>query len=85
MKQICKFNKERDIKPTVEGLAMDLDKAIESGEVMDTASAESYNNLEETDKIGSLVRDNFDAMDAGNNLASIANNKNVSTQTGDDE
>lgn len=84
MKQICKFDKARDIKPTVEGLAMDLEKAIECGEVMDTATADAYNNLEETDKIGSLVRDNFDAMDASNSLASVANNK-VSTQQGDDE
>lgn len=82
MRQKVKFNRDRDLQPVVEGLAMDLDKAIETGEVLPTATAEEYNMVESLEEVGELVRDNFEAMDAGN---ALAYQNEVSTPTGESE
>lgn len=68
MRQICRFDKNRDIKPVKPSMATDIAKAIETGEVLDSATADEYNKYD-VDDIGERVRDNFDAVAAGNRLS----------------
>lgn len=64
MKQICKFNKERDIMRTVPGLSVDLALAVENGVVLDTGVDAQYNDIEDPANIHGRVRDAFGAVDA---------------------
>lgn len=64
MKQICKFNPDRDIQRTIPGLAVDLELAVENGVVLDTGVDAQYNDIDDPSNIHGRVRDAFSAVDA---------------------
>lgn len=63
MKQICRFCKERDLGEVVPGLAVDLEKAIETGVVLDTGVLEQHNDINDPNSVVTRVRDTFHALD----------------------
>lgn len=63
MKQTCKFCKERDLGQVVPGLAVDLEKAIETGVVLDTGVLEEFNNIDSPTSVVTRVQDVFHAME----------------------
>ena len=63
MRQTCKFCKERDLGQVVPGLAVDLEKAIETGVVLDTGVVEEYNNIDSPTNVVTRVQDVFHAME----------------------
>lgn len=63
MRQSCKFCKERDLGQVVPGLAVDLEKAIETGVVLDTGVVEEYNNIDSPTNVVTRVQDVFHAME----------------------
>ena len=63
MRQTCKYCKERDLGQVVPGLAVDLEKAIETGVVLDTGVIEEYNNIDSPTNVVTRVQDIFHAME----------------------
>lgn len=63
MRQNCKFNKERDLKEVVPGLAVDIQQAIETGVVLDTGVIEQHNDIQDPTSIVTRVRDTFHALE----------------------
>lgn len=63
MRQTCKFCKERDLGQVVPGLAVDLEKAIETGVVLDTGVLEEFNNIDSPTNVVTRVQDVFHAME----------------------
>lgn len=65
MIQKCKQNKERDLGHTIPDLAIDITEAVETGVIKNTpVSIQQYNMMQDTDEVGSVVRDTFTALDA---------------------
>ena len=64
MRYECKFSKDVDIQPVVEGLATDLELAIETGVVADTGIVPEYNHIDDPLNIHGRVGDCFDAIEA---------------------
>lgn len=75
MFQICEFDEIRDVMSTVEGLSIDLDKAIESGVVLDSGTTQEFNNIEEPTSIGRRVSSVFDALDIQRSLMKKVSDK----------
>lgn len=63
MRQICKYDKDKDLGEVIPGLAVDLQKAIESGVILDTGVLEEYNDINSPQDVVTRVRDAFHAMD----------------------
>lgn len=63
MRQICKYNPKSDILEVVEGLSVNLDKALTSGEIRDTSVPAQYNMQKELAEVGSRVSEPFDVIE----------------------
>lgn len=63
MKQVCKFCPDRDLGEVVPGLAVDLEKAIETGVVLDTGVLEQHNDINDPKAIVTRVKDAFHAIE----------------------
>lgn len=70
MKQICRFNRKRDLKEVVPGLTPNLRIAMQEHVVLDTGISPEYNNIDDPANILGRVRDVFDAVEAQRALAS---------------
>lgn len=79
MKQICKFNKDRDLKEVVPGLAPNLKIAMSEHVVLDTGVSPDYNNIDDPANIVGRVRDVFDAVEAQRALVSSMKSQNTNT------
>lgn len=76
MKQICKFDKNRDLKEVVPGLAPNLKIAMQEHVVLDTGISPEYNNIDDPANIIGRVRDVFDAVEAQRALTSSMKSQN---------
>lgn len=90
MRQICKFNKDRDLKEVVPGLAPNLKIAMQEHVVLDTGVSPEYNNIDDPVNIIGRVRDVFDAIEAQRSIVSSMNqqsasNSNQSVESGKTE
>lgn len=63
MRQICKHNDKRDIQRVIPGCSPDLNQAIHSGVIPDTATESQYNGFEELSDVGHRVREPFDVIE----------------------
>lgn len=63
MKQICKFNKQRDITPTNPALDPCHKQAIREGVVRDTSATAFYNMQKEIEEVGGRISDEFDFIE----------------------
>ena len=79
MKQICRFNKNRDLKEVVPGLTPNLKIAMQEHVVLDTGITPEYNNIDDPANIVGRVRDVFDAVEAQRALASSIKSQNNNT------
>lgn len=70
MYQICKFNPKKDIKATTPGQSIDVNESLATGTVLPAAKDTLYNALDDIQKVGSRVRDVFDALEASGQIAS---------------
>lgn len=68
MRQICKFNKERDITPTNPALDPCHKQAIREGVVRDTSATAFYNMQTELEEVGMRISDEFDFIEYDNAL-----------------
>lgn len=75
MKCVSYFDENRDIMSTIPGLDIDLDKAIESGVVLDTGTVDSYNDLDDVHSIGHRVSSVFEALDIQRKILASGNVK----------
>lgn len=74
MRRKCEFNPSRDEGTCIQGLAVDLDAAIQSGVIIDTGTENIYNDLdiEEKNNVGSRVHDVFEAVDRQSSFLGMA-------------
>lgn len=63
MYQICEFNPECDLGRTIEGMAVDMSAAIETGVIEDTGIDIEFNDISDVEHVGSRISDQFDAVD----------------------
>lgn len=63
MRQVCKYDKDKDLGEVIPGLAVDLQKAIESGVILDTGIVEEYNDINSPESVVTRVRDAFHAIE----------------------
>lgn len=63
MKQTCKYDPMRDILEVVEGLSVNLDKALTSGVIRDTSVPAQYNMQKELAEVGNRVSEPFDVIE----------------------
>lgn len=82
MIQKCKFDKNRDIQETIPNLSIDLEKAVENHVVKDTGIMPEFNMIQDSDEVGAIIRDNFQAIDSRRAIeASIAASQQQSQPT----
>lgn len=62
MKQICKFDKARDVGQVIEGLAPDINVMLKTHVVPTSASDVVYNQIQELKDVGVRINDDFDAL-----------------------
>lgn len=63
MKQLCKYQKGRDIVEVVPNLGVDVCSAIESGIIQDTSASVFHNMIKELGEVGMVARDPFDIIE----------------------
>lgn len=69
MRQVCKFNPIKDLKATTPGQFIDVNECLSTGTVLPAAKESLSNALDELDKVGTRVRDVFDALEASGMIA----------------
>lgn len=83
MKQICKFDKSRDVGRVIEGLAPDINSMLKTHVVPSSASDVVYNQIEELKDIGVRINDDFDALMIARGLRKLGeSNLNPNNGTG---
>lgn len=88
MYQECLFNEKRDLGRTIEGMAVDMTAAIETGIVQDTGVDIEFNELVDVELVGSRIHDQFDALDRQKSsldraAAQIKSNSSVNPEKGE--
>lgn len=68
MRQICKFNPDRDIERAMPGLAVDLEQALTEGVIKDTGEIPYHNDIDDPTTITGRVSDVFEAIEAERGL-----------------
>lgn len=63
MKQSPKFQSGPDIARTRKGLGANVNKAIESGVIVDTCADLSFNQQKECSEVGMRISEPFDAIE----------------------
>lgn len=83
MIQICKFDKKRDIGKVIPGLFPNIDELIDAHKVTDNSAQVIYNGIQEIEKVGIRINDEFDAIMLSRALKQaglVANQGHGSTQ-----
>lgn len=62
MRQICKFNKKKDVGKVILGLAPDLQAMIDSHNIPETSAEVIYNQIEDVKGVGVRINDDFEAI-----------------------
>lgn len=62
MVEKCVFDKKKDVGKTFQGLAPDINRLIETHQVVDSSSEVVYNGIEDLKSCGVLVDDVFEAL-----------------------
>lgn len=75
MKQVCKFNPNKDIEKSMPGLSVDLEQALTEGVIKDTGEIPFHNDIDDPTTITGRVSDAFEAIEAQRALASSMANK----------
>lgn len=70
----CKYDPIRDVGKTFQGLAPDIDKLIETHQVMDTTGEVVYNGIQDLKDCGYAVDDVFDAIMLARGFANLQAN-----------
>lgn len=63
MKQICKYRKGADIMEVVPNLGVDVNNALETGQIRDTSVPAQYNMQKELAEVGTRVSEPFDVIE----------------------
>lgn len=63
MIQTCKFKKGSDIAEVVPGLGVDINNALETGQIRDTSVPAQYNMQKELSDVGNRVHEPFDVIE----------------------
>lgn len=66
---VCSYNPVTDLAEVVPSQSVDILEVARTGVVAPVAKESFYNALEDIRQVGKRVRDVFDALDAGNDLA----------------
>lgn len=83
MIQICKFDNKKDIGKVIPGLFPDIDELIDTHKVTDNSAEVVYNGIQEIEKVGVRINDEFDAIMLSRALKKaglVANQGHGSTQ-----
>ena len=75
----CKYNPKRDINAVTPGLALDLSKAIESGQVLSTGVATEYNDISSPSEIVGRASDNFEVFNTQREIIRTARARKASS------
>lgn len=77
MKTVCQFNKARDLGIVIKGLAVNVQKMLDTGVIQDSSARVVYNEITNIKDVGIRVNDDFDAIMLARALktAGIVNNK----------
>lgn len=62
MRELCEFNPECDLGPTIQGLGRDVQKMLDTGVISDNEVEVVYNQLESIEQVGAKVTDDFDML-----------------------
>lgn len=63
MRQICKYDKSRDIRETAPFLAIDLKEVIRTGKVPATGTEPNYNDIQNASDVTGRIQDVFQSID----------------------
>lgn len=83
MIQICKFDKTKDVGKVIPGLFPNIDELIDTHKVTDNSAEVVYNGIQEIEKVGVRINDEFDAIMLSRALKKaglVANQGHGSTQ-----
>lgn len=83
MIQICKFDKKRDVGKVIPGLFPNIDELIDTHKVTDNSAQVVYNGIQEIEKVGVRINNEFDAIMLSRALKQaglVANQGHGSTQ-----
>ena len=62
MLQICKFDKTKDVGKVIPGLFPNIDELIDTHKITDNSAEVVYNGIQEVEKVGVRINDEFDAI-----------------------
>lgn len=83
MIQICKFDKTKDVGKVIPGLFPNIDELIDTHKITDNSADVVYNGIQEIEKVGVRINDEFDAIMLSRALKKaglVANQGHGSTQ-----
>ena len=83
MIQICEFDNKRDVGKVIPGLFPNIDELIDTHKVTDNSAQVIYNGIQEIEKVGVRINDEFDAIMLSRALRQaglVANQGHGSTQ-----
>lgn len=63
MKQVCKFDKARDITEVVPGLGVNIREAMNTGSIKDTSVPAMFNMQKDIAEVGSRLSEPFDVIE----------------------
>lgn len=83
MFQICKFDQTKDVGKVIPGLFPNIDELIDTHKITDNSAEVVYNGIQEIEKVGIRINDEFDAIMLSRALKKaglVANQGHGSTQ-----
>ena len=82
MIQNCKFDLSRDIGQTLQGLAPDINRMLETHVVPSGTEEVVYNQLTELEQIGVRINDDFDLLMIARGLKQLGDNASLNPNGG---
>lgn len=73
-----------DSGETIPNLALNFKDAFENGVVSDGFDSSNFNQIEDINSVGSLVRDNFEAFNASNAIIARSEQSNGKSEENND-
>ena len=67
-----KHIRDIDLGETIPNLHIDLEKAVETHTIRDTGVTPEFNAIESTEEVGTIIRDQFQALDEVNRIQAQA-------------
>lgn len=79
MKTICQFDKKKDLGLVIKGLAVDINKMLDTGVIQDSSAQVVYNEIQDIQSVGIRINDDFDAIMLARALKASGLTSNIGT------